>query len=159
MDLEKLLRRVKAVDLERNATLDTLRKLCMSFMANIPFENTDMHGGKTKLWDLEIIYENIVVKNLGGFCFDLNGLLQWVLKQFGFKVDMLKAYYVKPDGKLCETSDHMTLMVGAITMLFAQNIPGLRRCIFIREAQWHASYCGRIHSECKSFFVLSTPVD
>lgn len=111
MNLEKLLRRVEAENVERSATLDTLKRLCMCFVSNIPYETTDMFGGKTKVWDLQIIYEDIVNRNRGGFCFDLNALLQWVLKQFGFKVIMLPAYFMEKDGRFCETGDHMALIV------------------------------------------------
>lgn len=113
MDLEKLLKRMKAEDVTRSATLETFQRLCLCFVANIPFENTDMFGGRIKIWDLEVIYTDIVEKNRGGFCNDLNGLFQWVLEKFGFKVEMLHAYNIQADGNFCKTSDHMTLLVSA----------------------------------------------
>lgn len=122
MDLDKLLKRVKAEGIERCASLDTLNQLCMSFALHVPFETTDLFGGGGKVWDLAKTYVNVVEKNKGGFCCDLNGLLQWVLKKFGFKVDLYKGYDCENNERFCKTGGHMLLMVSVYSKLGFRNL-------------------------------------
>ncbi|XP_041923639.1 arylamine N-acetyltransferase, pineal gland isozyme NAT-3-like isoform X1 [Alosa sapidissima] len=72
--------------------LETLQEIHRCHMLAVPFESLTIHsGGKIKL-ELSWIYEKIVVERRGGFCFENNGLLSWLLAQLGFQVTILAAH-------------------------------------------------------------------
>lgn len=58
---------------------------------SIPFENFDIQMGKSILLDPEHLFQKLVLKKRGGYCFELNGLLAMALKHFGFNVRPLLA--------------------------------------------------------------------
>nr|XP_039274832.1 arylamine N-acetyltransferase 1-like [Styela clava] len=112
MDLERYFGRINLKNSSRQPSLELLKDICMGSVSNIPFETLDMFGGKRKIWDLPTIYQNIVEKKRGGFCYELNGLLQWALKLLGYKVELLKAYpYISKDNQFQSVSDHLALLV------------------------------------------------
>jgi N-hydroxyarylamine O-acetyltransferase len=47
----------------------------------------------------------------GGFCYELNGLFAWLLKQIGFGVSYLEARDIHDDGSLGPEFDHLALLV------------------------------------------------
>lgn len=55
----------------------------------VPFENLDIHYGK-KI-KLENTYDKIVKRHRGGFCYELNGLFNELLKTLGFKTKLISA--------------------------------------------------------------------
>ena len=56
-----------------------LEKLQHHHLANVPFENLDIIRGKKIILDEKLIYEKVVVRSRGGFCYELNGLFCWLL--------------------------------------------------------------------------------
>jgi len=56
---------------------------------NVPFENLDIHN-KIKI-DLNKSYDKIVIRNRGGFCYELNGSFFLLLKWLGYNVKMVSA--------------------------------------------------------------------
>lgn len=89
----------------------TLRELQAAHMRHIPFENLDIglkrpiHLEESSLWD------KLVINKRGGFCYELNGLFAWLLKQIGFDVTYLNARVYDRDGNLGIEFDHLTLLV------------------------------------------------
>ena len=89
MNIDKYLERINCSNLRDN-TLQSLSKLQRNHVINVPFENLDIHLGKhIDCFDLEKIYEKVVVKKRGGFCFELNSLFAWLLGQLAFKYDFI----------------------------------------------------------------------
>ena len=115
MNYKEYLKRIHYEDKSIDTDSSTLKKLCECQLKNVPFENFDMFGGKKRVLDQEKLYENIVVKKRGGFCYELNGLFCWLLRELGFQVDILRVKL--PDVKFrittYKTLDHMCLMVRA----------------------------------------------
>jgi N-hydroxyarylamine O-acetyltransferase len=95
----------------REPSLDILAKLGLTHLRNVPFENLDIHLGRTISLELEALYQKIVVHRRGGFCYELNGLFAWMLEEFGFSVRRLSASDAHPDGSYGPEFDHLTLMV------------------------------------------------
>lgn len=56
-----------------------------------PFENLDIHLGKKISVEIDAIFEKLVHNKRGGYCFELNGLMLYVLKTLGFKARPLLA--------------------------------------------------------------------
>jgi N-hydroxyarylamine O-acetyltransferase len=80
-------------------------------MLAIPFENLDIPLKCEIVLDLERIYDKIVVRGRGGFCYEQNGLFGWALRQSGFDLDMLSARVARADGGFGQEFDHMLLLV------------------------------------------------
>ena len=68
-------------------TKENLNKLIFAHLSHIPYENLDSCMFKT-CPDLTIggLYEKLIIKNRGGYCFELNGLFYALLKDLGYEV-------------------------------------------------------------------------
>jgi N-hydroxyarylamine O-acetyltransferase len=88
-----------------------LARLQLQHMLHIPFENLDIGRGKRLILGYDALYDKIVEDRRGGYCYELNGLFYWLLKQLGYSVSMLSARVHDPDGKVGAEFDHMTLLV------------------------------------------------
>ena len=88
-----------------------LSKLQKQHLSTIPFENLDIHQGKKIVLEDERLYEKIVVRKRGGFCYELNGLFCWLLGSLGFSVSMVssKVYRLAKDN-FTPDFDHMVLL-------------------------------------------------
>ncbi len=72
-------------------SLDFLNQLHLKHCFAIPFENLSIMLGKFPSLEKEELRHKILVKNHGGYCFELNGLLYELLKELGFEVHCLCA--------------------------------------------------------------------
>ena len=98
--------------MDRWTSAATLQKLYGCNIKNVSFDLVDMFGGPRKILSLEKIYNDIVVKNRGGFCYENNALFYWLLKEIGFEANMMQAQlWVKATNNFCFELDHMCLMV------------------------------------------------
>ena len=69
----------------------TLRRLQRSHLESIPFENLDIHWDRPIMLDREKFYTKIVSGRRGGFCYELNGLFEWLLQDLGFVTRLVSA--------------------------------------------------------------------
>jgi arylamine N-acetyltransferase len=81
-EISKYLSRVKLDDC--NSDLDGLTKLQEQHMENIPFENLDIAVGRKIELDHRHLFDKMILKNRGGYCFELNTLYAELLKSLGF---------------------------------------------------------------------------
>jgi len=110
MDVERYLNRINFTDPVLQDT-ETLHGLQLAHMKTVPFENLDIgHKRPIKLND-QALWEKIIVQNRGGFCYELNGLFAWLLKQIGFEVTHLNARVFDREGNLGIDFDHLALLV------------------------------------------------
>ena len=72
-------------------SIETLRALHTAHALAVPFENLDIHLGRPILLDPAAIFDKIVSRRRGGYCFEMNGLMTTVLRQLGFSVNTLAA--------------------------------------------------------------------
>ncbi len=91
-------------------TRETLMALARCHLETVPFENFDIHLGVAIRLDAPSLYRKIVRRQRGGFCYELNGLFAWLLREVGFSVDMLSARVVRSRG-VGEEFDHLALRV------------------------------------------------
>ena len=73
-------------------SIENLKQLQYNHLINIPYENLSILYGHPISLDGDDLYEKIIIKGHGGFCFELNALYQWLLKALGYKV---KSYYTR----------------------------------------------------------------
>jgi N-hydroxyarylamine O-acetyltransferase len=92
-------------------TAGTLRDLQLAHLLAVPFENLSIHKGEPIVLEDEALFEKIVGRRRGGFCYELNGLFAALLRSLGFKVEMLSARVVNSEGEVGPDFDHMTLLV------------------------------------------------
>jgi len=72
-------------------TAGTLKALQQAQLYTIPFENFDIHLNRGIDLDPGAIFDKLVLKRRGGYCFELNGLFLMALEAFGFDARPLLA--------------------------------------------------------------------
>ena len=79
---------------ERVADYNTLQALQRLHLQAVPYENLDIMAGIPLSLEIDHIYEKIVTRHRGGYCFELNTLFEWLLKSLGFKVESYFARFL-----------------------------------------------------------------
>jgi N-hydroxyarylamine O-acetyltransferase len=92
-------------------TAETLRRLQVAHLLAVPFENLSIHAGEPIVLDDEALFDKVVARRRGGFCYELNGLFAALLRALGFEVEMLSAAVWGSAGKFGREFDHMALLV------------------------------------------------
>lgn len=92
-------------------TAATLQALHEAHLLAVPFENLDIAMKREIVLDLDRLFDKIVVRRRGGFCYELNGMFASLLRGLGFDVDMLSARVASDTGVLGAEYDHMALLV------------------------------------------------
>jgi N-hydroxyarylamine O-acetyltransferase len=85
MDIDAYLRRIGLND-RPPANLAGLRTLHAAHLRAIPYENLDVQFGRPVTIERPAIFEKIVGRHRGGWCYEMNGLFGWALDALGFKV-------------------------------------------------------------------------
>ena len=91
--------------------VETLHGLHLAHMRNVPFESLDIGLKRPIKIDEESIWDKIIGQRRGGFCYELNGLFAWLLRQIGFDVTYLNARVFNRAGELGIDFDHLALLV------------------------------------------------
>lgn len=93
-------------------TAETLHALHYSHVLAVPFENLDIHVGRPIVLDEDYLYDKIVTRRRGGFCFELNGLFAALLRELGFNVTLLASNVGNGErSTLGPEFDHLALLV------------------------------------------------
>ncbi len=110
MDVERYLERIE-YDGARTPDAATLRALHRAQLYQVPFENLDIACGRRIVLDYDALYEKIVTRRRGGFCYEVNGLFARLLTQLGFDVTLLSGSSLQADETFGPEYDHLTLRV------------------------------------------------
>ena len=110
MDVEAYLRRIR-YDGPSEPSFASLRDLHRQHLFTVPFENLDIPLGIPILLDTQRIYEKVVTRLRGGYCYELNSLFRELLVALGFDVGTLSAQVARDDGGFGPDFDHMLLKV------------------------------------------------
>lgn len=89
----------------------TLRELQVAHLLTVPFENLSIHSGERIILEEDALFDKVVGRRRGGFCYELNGLFSALLRGLGFEVTMLSAGVANASGGFGPDFDHMALMV------------------------------------------------
>lgn len=92
-------------------TAETLRRLHVAHLLTVPFENLSIHAGEPIVLDDRALFDKVVARRRGGFCYELNGLFAALLRALGFRVEMLSAAVARREGGFGPEFDHMALLV------------------------------------------------
>jgi N-hydroxyarylamine O-acetyltransferase len=90
----------------------TLQMLQKNHLLTVPFENLDIHLHSPIIPNTQKFYEKIVGQRRGGFCYELNGLFNELLKTLGFETSLVSARGFQPPDKYGPEFDHLTILVG-----------------------------------------------
>ncbi len=88
----------------------SLAHLQRAHLQHVPFENLDIHLGVRIELDPSAIFDKIVRRGRGGFCYELNSSFASLLGSLGYAVSLLEAR-VFADGVPGIAFDHLCLMV------------------------------------------------
>lgn len=118
MDADPYLERI-GVEPDRlgEPSVDALASLQRAHVTTVPFENLSIVGHPTAAapgpgvtLDERVIYEKIVGTGRGGFCYELNGLFNWLLEELGYDVDRVVGAVLQ-DGQPIPPANHLTSVV------------------------------------------------
>ena len=107
MDVDAYLARIGVP--RHGATLTALHR---AHTRAVPFEDYDIHRGVPISLDEDDLFDKIVRRRRGGFCYELNGLFAALLRELGFAVTAVSAFSLDDDGTRGPDFDHMRLVVG-----------------------------------------------
>lgn len=110
MNLEQYLNRINFRGVIK-ADLETLIELHQLHVLSIPFEDLDIHLNNPITLDLETLFEKIVSKNRGGFCYELNNLFYNLLVEIGFDCKIISSRIYDEENNLGPEFDHMSIIV------------------------------------------------
>lgn len=88
-----------------------LWELQKAHLLNVPFENLDIHYKNKINLDLQSVFDKVVLKKRGGFCYELNGLFYFLLKAIGFDAKMVSGRVATPAGTYGPAYDHLAIVV------------------------------------------------
>ena len=91
MNLNEYLKRIKCENLtnKNKVTLENLRLLHASHLLAIPWENFSLAQNDRVTMNLEKIYDKVIRRGRGGFCFELNQLFAWLLRELGYELKII----------------------------------------------------------------------
>lgn len=109
MDIDAYLERIGA---PRPAapSAEALRDLHARHLQTVPFENLSVHLPEPIELTEDALFDKIVRRRRGGFCYELNGAFAALLRALGFQVTLLAARVIT-DGRYGPPFSHLTLRV------------------------------------------------
>lgn len=113
MDAEQIDAYLERIGTRRPDTMDaaSLRELQQRHLAKVPFENLSIHLDERIQLTEEALFDKIVRRRRGGFCYELNGAFAALLMGLGFDVTLLSAKVFAKGGKTGPPFDHLALRV------------------------------------------------
>ncbi|MFT3743137.1 MAG: arylamine N-acetyltransferase [Pyrinomonadaceae bacterium] len=111
MNVEAYLSRIGLNRRDIRCDLETLRTLQLQHLLNVPFENLDIHWNVPIVLDTERFYAKIVENKRGGYCYELNGLFNELLKSLGFHTHLVSGRVFMGERGYSPDFDHMGIVV------------------------------------------------
>ncbi|MTD56637.1 arylamine N-acetyltransferase family protein [Amycolatopsis pithecellobii] len=109
MDVDAYLARIGAAK-PVAPTAAALAELHERHVMTVPFENLSVQLREPIVLDEEALFDKIVLRRRGGFCYELNGAFAGLLRALGFRVSLLSAR-VFGGGRYGAPFDHLALRV------------------------------------------------
>ena len=97
-EINKYLNRIKLDNCGHS--LADLKKLQQNHITTIPFENLDVIVGRAIILDFDSLFDKVINRGRGGYCFELNILYSFLLKALGFSPNpVLGRVWLRNPGK------------------------------------------------------------
>jgi N-hydroxyarylamine O-acetyltransferase len=110
--VDKYLERIKVRKSDVTADLNTLKILQRQHLLNVPFENLDIHWQRAIRIDTSLFFDKIISERRGGFCYELNGLFNELLRDIGCQTRLVSARVFGGDKGFGPEFDHAAIIVG-----------------------------------------------
>ncbi len=110
MRLQRYLDRI-GVDKPTRPDIATLRTVHRAHALSLSYENLDVQLGRPVNRDIEIIFDKIVGRRRGGWCYEMNGLLGWALKEIGYEVTYLAGGVMRDIQGDWVIGNHLVLLI------------------------------------------------
>ena len=91
--------------------LETLRSLHRAHVEAIPFEALDVQLGLVPSMEPDAIFDKLVGRRRGGWCYEMNGLFGEALQQTGFEVTRVSCGVMRHVGGEERMGTHLALLV------------------------------------------------
>lgn len=97
----------------RDVSVDVagLKLLQREHLFHVPFENLDIAGQRPIVLDTDRFYRKIIDEGRGGFCYELNGLFNALLRELGFQSRLVSARVFSGEGGFGPEFDHAAIIV------------------------------------------------
>lgn len=94
-------------------TAEALRAIHRAYLLTVPYENLDLHMEPRRALSLDVaqVYDKIVNGRRGGWCYEMNGLLAWALREMGFAVTLLGSAVGRRENPAAMEDTHILLKV------------------------------------------------
>jgi N-hydroxyarylamine O-acetyltransferase len=110
MDLGAYLERI-GFEGKPQVDLDTLGRLHRAHLQAIPYETFDVALGRGASRDPELIFDKLVTRRRGGWCYEMCGLFAWALGEIGFAVTPLAGGVERVTRGDSAVGNHLVLLV------------------------------------------------
>ncbi len=90
--------------------ISSLQALVRAHLHSIPFENFDIHMRVPIVLEEQHLFDKIIHRRRGGFCYELNTLFAALLRALGYRVEFVSGR-VWRQGRYGPAMDHMALSV------------------------------------------------
>lgn len=110
MDLQAYLQRIGFSGKAR-VDLQTLRAIHRRHLLSVPYENIDVQLEVSGGTSVESAFEKIVLRERGGWCYEMNGLLAWALSEIGFSVTRVSAGVARSTQGDAVMGNHLVLLI------------------------------------------------
>lgn len=92
-------------------SLRTLRGLHRAHLLAVAYENLDVQLGIPLSLDAGAAFEKIVTQKRGGWCYEMNGLFAWALREMGFEISLLAAAAGREQNADAAAKNHLAILV------------------------------------------------
>ena len=89
----------------------TLRGLHRAHLLGVSYENVDVQLGERLTLDADAIFEKIVERRRGGWCYEMNGLFAWALREIGFDISLAGAAVGRKERGAAAEMNHLAILV------------------------------------------------
>ncbi len=100
MEINAYLERIGLSCENPTPSLELLYKIQEAHIYSVPYENVDILRGIPISLKIEDIYNKIVERKRGGYCFELNALLSWLLSGLGYRVESYFARFLRGESQI-----------------------------------------------------------
>ena len=115
--MEKVKAYFERIGLEKPETIipdsALLKQLQYAHCTTVPYENLDIIRGIPLSLDENDLFNKVVKHGRGGFCFELNGIFGWFLRQLGYEVTDVASRYLRGETEI-PMCRHRVLIVRAV---------------------------------------------
>lgn len=121
MHVDRYLKRI-GMSRPEKPDLAALTALHRAHLRSIAYENLDVQLGRSVTIEIPAIYDKIVERGRGGWCYEMNGIFGWALDQLGFNVTRATGAVMREFGGDNCVGNHLVLRVELVEGLYLADV-------------------------------------